>query len=463
MSVFQTVTPSMQNLDPLKRVNYTFGLVLGVDEFLQEQTYLLEKDHSQYRLAHGYGTVCGLQVRVVNGASLAVQVTPGLAINPQGQEIRVQREMCARLNDWLTNNKDVLQGIFGAAPASLSLCVVLCYRECPTDLVPVPGEPCRTQQDATDASRIAESFQLKLCLNSDRLSASPPGSPSLGSDALPDGLCFRPSQIEDDAIRQFGKLLRRIRISDSGPFFVARQQLEDLVRDLAMPTGSPPISSPPWASPTIYIHPDDADDFLRAAFLVWVTEVRPSLSTQAGQAACGSPDETCVLLGELDFTVDISWQVTGSVSIDETRRPFLLQSRLLQESLLGGLVESGSEELGRGPVTSGAGTFNIIAGQAVAAGATYNGLSAKKGVGPGTYVLQWSGAPAYVSPLSSPPDGHTYVVNGTAIVNPPSASRVVFEVLGFQSDGILVRLLDTQGNPTAAGFTVEIKELAAGA
>src|SRR5215831_16417184 len=109
MSVFQTVTPSMQNLDPLKRVNYTFGLVLGVDEFLQEQIYFMEKDHSQYRLAHGYGTVCGLQV----------QVSPGVAIIPQGQEIHVSRLMCAKLNDWLKANKAALQNVFGMSPASL--------------------------------------------------------------------------------------------------------------------------------------------------------------------------------------------------------------------------------------------------------------------------------------------------------------------------------------------------------
>src|SRR5262249_13877557 len=157
------------------------------------------------------------RVRMVAGANLEVRVSPGVAINPQGQEIHVPKEMCARLNDWLANSthKDALQKLFGTPPFSLSLCVVLCYRECPTDMVPVPGEPCRTQQDAMAASHIAESFEIKLCLNQDRPITSPPGSPFIDPTALPEGLCFRPSQVEEDHIREFGGLLQRIRITDA--------------------------------------------------------------------------------------------------------------------------------------------------------------------------------------------------------------------------------------------------------
>ena len=37
-SGFLTAQPNLQKLDPLKRVNYTFGLVLGVEEFVQSDT-----------------------------------------------------------------------------------------------------------------------------------------------------------------------------------------------------------------------------------------------------------------------------------------------------------------------------------------------------------------------------------------------------------------------------------------
>jgi hypothetical protein len=452
MSVFQTATPGMQSLDPLKRVNYTFGLVLGVDEFLQEQTYLIEKDRSQYRLAHGYGTVCGLRVQVVDGAAPEVQVSPGVAIDPQGQEIRVSRLMCARLNEWLTTNKDALQTVFGSAPTTVSLCVVLCYRECPTDMVPVPGEPCRTQQDTMAASRIAECFQLKLCINHNAITTSPPGSPSI---SLPDGLSFRPPQLEEDAIAEFGRLLQRIRITDSAGTFLSRKQLEDLVRGLEGPAGSPPLSSPPWLGPPLFLHPSDARDFLRSAFLVWVTEVRPALAVLAGADCCNS-NEQCVLLAELTVPIDAFWQVAGTVTTDESSRPFLVQTRLLQESMLCNFAGAGGSGSG---LTVAAGNFRIVSNVPIANGPTYNGLIATL-QSPGIYLLNWSGAPGYLNPASASPPTHTYVVNGSAIaVSSPLKFPVTFEVLEFRTTGILVRLFDAQGNATAGGFMVEIKEI----
>ena len=46
--------------DPSKRVNYTLGLVLGVDEFQQDQLYHAAARRGHDRLLHGYGTVWGL-------------------------------------------------------------------------------------------------------------------------------------------------------------------------------------------------------------------------------------------------------------------------------------------------------------------------------------------------------------------------------------------------------------------
>lgn len=467
MSTFQTVTPSMQQLDPSKRVNYTFGLVLGVDEFLQEQTYLIEKDRSQYRLAHGSGTVCGLQMRIVEGVNLEVRVSPGVAINPTGQEIHVEQEMCARLNDWLTNNKDALQAVFGTPPLSVPLCVVLCYRECPSDMVPVPGEPCRTQQDSVAASRITETFQLKLCLNIAQIASPPMGSPAIDNSLL-SGLCYRPTQVEEDEIRAFGQLLRRIEITDSATVFLTQDELVYLVRQLATsagapltspPLGSPPVSSPPWDNPTLFLHPNDASDFLRAAFRVWITEVRPALAALAGANDCGS-SEQCVLLAELSVPVSPIWMVSGTVEVDETHRPYLLPSRLLQECLLSGGLGGGSAVSVHGSFTVAAGTFSISpGGNATAVGPVFNGLTATAaGAPPGVYLLQWSGSPGYVMPGGGSPD-HNYIVLGTPINRNPPAVPLIFEIVQFVGNGILVRVCDTSGAAKATGFTVEIKEL----
>ena len=247
--------------------------------------------------------------------------------------------------------------------------------------------------------------------------------------------------------------------------FITKEQLEDLVRHLGTTTGSPALaspalSSPPWIGPTLYLHPENAREFLRAAFLVWVTEVRPTLEAKSGPCDCMASSEQCVLLAELHFSVNASWQVTGSVTIDETRRPFLIQTRLLQESLLlGGAASGGSSNAG----SVAAGTFLITAGHADAVGPTYNGLTAAHQPGSpddGVYLLNWSGSPAYVNPETSSPVIHTYLVNGTAIAkSTPKAIPLTFEVLDFRDDGILVRVVDALGNATANGFMVEIKAI----
>ncbi|MGT2476686.1 hypothetical protein [Paraburkholderia terrae] len=46
----------------LRRLNYFFGQMLGVDDFRSEQNYFREKHKLHNRCLHGYGTVCGLLV-----------------------------------------------------------------------------------------------------------------------------------------------------------------------------------------------------------------------------------------------------------------------------------------------------------------------------------------------------------------------------------------------------------------
>src|SRR5882724_7617001 len=102
-------TVAVRGPDVTKRVNYSFGLVLGVDEFVQEQAYFLDKHRLHGRLLHGYGTAVGLPVKVVGTAAAPeIRVGAGLAVNPLGQEICVPSEMCTQLNTWLTANRSDL-------------------------------------------------------------------------------------------------------------------------------------------------------------------------------------------------------------------------------------------------------------------------------------------------------------------------------------------------------------------
>ena len=336
-TMFQTASPKLQKLDPLKRVNYTFGLVLGVEEFLQSDTYFLAKHHLENRLLHGYGTACGLDVIGQTAPQLEVQVTPGWAINPKGQNIYVSQLMCVQVNNWLQANLAALQTVFGnSAPASLKLCVVLCYRECKTDVVPIPGEPCQSQSSSMAPSRIADSFELLLCLDGE--SSPPLGSPPSSTS----GLCvYDPVDSEDQAARALVQLLAELQVPTGSPpsgSLITIQQLEQLVRDLIPPTsspwqGSPPSGSPP-AGPPYHVTAQQRPEFLRAALRTWVTEVRPFLGK--AQGSCCPPPERCVLLADLTLALTPAWVATN-VTVDDSRRPFLVPTRVLEEMTLAGI------------------------------------------------------------------------------------------------------------------------------
>jgi hypothetical protein len=451
-TTFQAATPTLQKLDPSKRVNYTFGLVLGAEEFLQSDAYFLAKHYLENRLLHGYGTLCGLDVLVQTTPQLEVQVTPGWAINPRGQEIHVSQLMCVQVNDWLKANADALQAALGFMPAVLNLCVVLCYRECKTDVVPIPGEPCRTQTDAMAPSRIADSFELMLCL--DRLASPPLGSPPYDPMAS-GGLClFRPPELEEDAARAFGSLLSQLQVSSTGPF-LSLQQLEELVRELVQTVGSPPLGSPPLSSPPAgppyFVRSQDAPDFQRAAFRTWITEVRPFVAAQQGAGPCCPPPEKCVLLAELAVMLNPGWIASG-VTADDSRRPFLVPTRLLQETFF---EEAGTVIGGPGYRTVAAGFFSI---SGAAKGPAMN-LTTTPQVN-GEFLLEFAG---YQNPNTTP--AINYIVKGTVQDIPVfPAPRATVELVGFEPSAIRIRIQDTTLKPLGSdfGFMVEISQIGGG-
>ena len=103
------VSPAVAVPDPGKHVNYTYGMVLGVDDFTQEFAYLSGRDQWLARDAIGYGTLSGLKVKIENDEKgPRVLVKPGVALSPRGQLIRVTPAQCAYLNPWLAANSDKL-------------------------------------------------------------------------------------------------------------------------------------------------------------------------------------------------------------------------------------------------------------------------------------------------------------------------------------------------------------------
>jgi hypothetical protein len=215
MTTFTQAAPGQPRPDPAKHVNYTYGMVLGVDDFTQEFAYLAARDQSLAADLAGYGTICGLAVgyeTTYDGPARGprVSVSPGTAVTPSGQFVCVCPAQCAYLVDWLASRRaDVvtaLGGTPGATPpasGSLDVYVVLCYAECLTDQVPVPGEPCRSEDELLEPSRIRDYFLLSLRLK-------PPDDP--------------PPQDEEEAVRAFTAWLRQVPVTaGSSPHCAARR------------------------------------------------------------------------------------------------------------------------------------------------------------------------------------------------------------------------------------------------
>lgn len=327
MSCFNSVSAitADSDLDLTKHVNYTSGMILGVDDFTQEFAYLDGRDRWLARDAIGYGTISGLSVRIEEDAEKGerVMVLPGVAVSPRGKFICIPSPQCAYLNQWLAANQTELRKRLKAASPPISsppigdeitLFVTLCYRDCLTDNVPIPGEPCRSEDELSAASRVKDDFSLELRFES-------------------------PKQPEEEKVREYVEWLKKIKVVKAGK----STPLEDFLKEIRahwLTPSSPPISSPPTV---LQIHTKDICDYMRTAFRLWVTELRPVLSERKSGCAVemsgGGSLEDCVLLAKLQIPlVEIStgWKVSDSksVEVNEEKRPFLLHLRMLQEWML---------------------------------------------------------------------------------------------------------------------------------
>jgi hypothetical protein len=338
--------------DATQHVNFAKGMVLGVDDFRQEFAYLSGRDQWLVRDAIGYGTASGLRVFVENEGAEGprLQVTAGSAFVPSGKQVCVGADQCAVINRWLAkpdNAAIVNQILNGGSPAfsppilsppavtsgTISLFLTLCYHDCLTRPVPIPGEPCRSDDELMADSRIADDYRLELRKDP-------------------------PVQVEEDALRDFVRWLRaNVHVVDGSPppdgdaqiWLATLRSAAQAWLDAA--SLSPPLSPPASLSTlgdylvdlspaSLTVSQEQVCDLLRVAFRFWVTELRPLWMARRCHREM-LKDQDCVLLARIEFDVEFvggspagTWQIVGSpptVLVDETTRPFLVHLRLLQE------------------------------------------------------------------------------------------------------------------------------------
>ena len=307
-------------LSPDLRVFYQYGMVLGLDDFLQEQTHNLGLDYHHERALHGYGTVYGLHVTTTTPPDalhdVTVTVEPGMAVDQWGREVTVPTAQCARLGAWLATQDQAAAEAHLGSSGELVVYVVAAYAECPDNLVPLPGQPCSTSSQVQVPSRLRDAWDIELRW-------APPAMPAW------------------DAVRRLGQLLSSIQIVPGPDLSLASDEDAIIEAILALPSPQTPSGPPP--GPVTYQLPADAAS---AAFdrilTVWVTQVRPQLAPDL--TAPDPASDPAVLLSAITFTPQMPFPAGGPVILsysdpDDTGRPYLLHTELIQELRLGGQAE----------------------------------------------------------------------------------------------------------------------------
>ena len=126
------------------RPRYFSGMGLSADDFTAEHNYVLEKQRLRNQLVLGDGIVSGLSVAVGKaGSGRRVVLSPGLAIDPTGNEICVRDVMTCAL-----------------PPSGKRIYVCLRYVEAETSPVPTILSDSDSVGNEVQNSRIEEGFEM---------------------------------------------------------------------------------------------------------------------------------------------------------------------------------------------------------------------------------------------------------------------------------------------------------------
>jgi hypothetical protein len=426
MSTFAPVAlPRIAPPDPSKHVAYQLGMVLGVDDFQQEYEYLSERTKRVVRDLIGYGVLSGLDVTTeaaTDDRGPRVNVAPGEAVAPSGQLICIAPAQCAYLNEWLRSHADTLQA---SPPEELELTLVACYREAETDDVPIPGEPCRSEDELMKPSRVQDCFGLELRTEP-------------------------PRELEEHAIRDFVAWAAQIPVVDAPAGDVAgfAAALEALAAAESSPPSSPEdplaflVAAPP---PELEIAREGAAAYLDALLGFWTTSLRGRVRAVAPGAECGcaggpaelDPDGDCLSIATLrvPLALDLGGTViaadTPPIDVEVAQRATLVHLRLLQELLVSGLAAA---ERGR-PLCGLVDEDGTVA--------RANGPLEATRLADGLYLLAVPGLDPALE----------YIVTGTPRTAFGAATPASFELIA-QDDPDLIAAL---GSPPAAGIVARVR------
>lgn len=156
----QTQCPACE-LGPFIRNHYFTGKLMLERDFTEEQRYYIDKLRHHHQRLHGWGVVCGLQVKAHPNEECRdkfICIEPGTAIDCCGHEI-VVRELDYVDIRTLPALK-ALADQHDTAAHTLQVCIR--YRECPTEEIPVLYDECGCDDTRCAPNRILESYEIDV-------------------------------------------------------------------------------------------------------------------------------------------------------------------------------------------------------------------------------------------------------------------------------------------------------------
>ena len=157
----------------LERVRFYPRQLIGADDLTQEQAYFRNKLRRHNRFLHGWGVVCGCEVRAVptTKAPWQVVICPGYLLTPQGDEVYISSEAWFDLATCLVQSSDPCAFSRPCPPVSLQVeqtrkvYLAVRYIECegrPQRVAPVG---CGCDEADCENSRIYDAYEI-CCLDS---------------------------------------------------------------------------------------------------------------------------------------------------------------------------------------------------------------------------------------------------------------------------------------------------------
>lgn len=157
---------------PLERVRYFSRQLLDAHDLTDDQAYHRAKRSLHNRLLHGWGIICGLEVKKnpASAAPLNVTICPGYALSPQGEEIYVPMDIQFDIGRCIVGQTAPCHSpcaplVPGAVDPTNDFYIAIRYIECPSRPVRVSPIGCGCDDTACEYSRIRDGFEV-TCLGS---------------------------------------------------------------------------------------------------------------------------------------------------------------------------------------------------------------------------------------------------------------------------------------------------------